>query len=697
MINSKYIWKKQIEGIVKDEDIFDLITKNRDILDYKAFFSMGKEHLIDPFLLNDMDKAIKRIHKAIKLKNKILVFGDYDCDGITSVAIIYRGLKALGAKVEYKIPNRFKDGYGLNDAIVKEIIDEGYDLMITVDNGITSVSEIEALNKAGIDTILTDHHEIKDELPKAFALIHTKLSPNYPFKDIAGCMVAFKLIWALNDNYPEELSDLVMIGTIADLMPLVNENQAIVNLGLKQLKKTNNLGLQKILQYSDLDIINATAISFQLAPKINSSGRLNKAEQAVELLITEDIKYANKLILEIEENHKLRKKHTKDTFNKAEKLINHSDQVLVLASEEFHEGVIGISAQRISEKYQKPTIVLTIEGDIAKGSARSFGNISILNLLEKSDEYLERYGGHSQAAGMQLKLKNLEKFRKKINSYIFDETEPVLDIDMEVDINEISKDTIYRLQNRSFHTALFLFRDLQVVRKQIIGQNHVKLLLEKNNEIFEAIKFNNLEYYYNLEVNDIIDICGGVTINQFRNRENIQININDLKCNHLQVIEYRNALNKQNIQEHLFANFICLDDDFIISNSITTIDKTFKRYNSFVLCPKLYVFNYNLIIDRNELGKIYLKLKKKLSFDKSDIMTAFNIPEIFTDIIIEVFLELDFIEENDNKYFIKPAKKKTLKESAVYQAFLEKKKIIDWLYQSHKQKIKKYLEGYCGL
>ncbi|MCF7923665.1 MAG: single-stranded-DNA-specific exonuclease RecJ [Candidatus Izimaplasma sp.] len=697
MIKSKYVWNKQINGIVKDEDVFDLITKNRDILDYKAFFSMGKEHLINPFLLNDMEKAVNRIKKAIDKFEKILIFGDYDCDGITSVAIIYRGLKSLGANVEYKVPDRFKDGYGLNKDIVTEIIEKGYSLIITVDNGINSVSEINELNLAEIDTILTDHHELGEKLPNAYALIHTKVSPKYPFKDIAGCMVAFKLIWALFGRYPEELSDLVMIGTIADLMPLVNENQAIVNLGLKQLKKTQNLGLEKILKYSDLDIINATAISFQIAPKINSSGRLNKANLAIELLITEDLKLANELILEIEENHKLRKKHTKDSFDKAEKLINHSDQVLVLASEELHEGVIGICAQRISEKYQKPTIVLTIENGIAKGSARSFGNLSILNMLDKTSEYLERYGGHSQAAGMQLKADKISDFRQKLNSFPIEESDPVLDIDMEVDLTDISMETINRLQNKSFHTALFLIRDLRVIRKQIIATNHVKLVLELNGHLYEAIKFNNLEYYYNLDVDDIIDICGGLTINRYRNKESIQIMINDIRCNHLQVLDYRNKYNLEVIKDNLFDNFISLNDSYILLDNLDEFKKLMINHKSFVILPKKYNFNYNLIVDRNELGKIYFDLKKVTTFNKTDIIEAYNINEIFAEVIINIFTDLDFIEKVSNNYMIKTAKKTELKESKTYQDFLKKKKMIDWLYQSHKDKIKEYMEGYDGL
>jgi single-stranded-DNA-specific exonuclease len=584
LIKSKYLWKKQIEGIVKDKDIFELINKNRDIHDHEAFFSMGIEAIHSPYLLKDMDKAVERIKKAIEDKEKILIFGDYDCDGITSVAIMYRVLSNAGANVDYRIPDRFTDGYGLNLDIANDIVDDGYNLIITVDNGISSIEEINFIQEHKIDVILTDHHEFKETLPKAYTILHSKLSDNYPFKEIAGCMVAFKLAWAIKGEFPEELSDLAMIGTIADLMPLEAENQAIVNIGLKQLKKTTNLGLRKILNYSDLDIVNQTSIAFQIAPKINSSGRLNKGGLAIELLITEDIKKANDLILKIEENHILRKKHTERSFAIAENLVNHLDQVLVLGSDKFHEGVVGICAQRISEKYQKPTIVLTIDGDVAKGSARTFGQISILNMLKKTEDLLERFGGHDQAAGMQLKVENINAFRKRLNQLDIEDNEPELNIDMEIDLRDITKDTIQRLQEKSFHTALFLMKGLRVVRKQIIGKNHVKLSLEYEHQLFDAIKFNSLEYYYNLNENDVIDVCGGLSINRFRNKESVQIMINDLKCDHLQVIDYRHSVNTVDIQENLYPEFVVLNDETVIkTNEIKSI---FENHHSFALFPK---------------------------------------------------------------------------------------------------------------
>ncbi|MDA3931274.1 MAG: single-stranded-DNA-specific exonuclease RecJ [Tenericutes bacterium] len=695
MIKSKYLWKKQIEGIVKDKDIFELINKNRDIHDHEAFFSMGIEAIHSPYLLKDMDKAVERIKKAIEDKEKILIFGDYDCDGITSVAIMYRVLSNAGANVDYRIPDRFTDGYGLNLDIANDIVDDGYNLIITVDNGISSIEEINFIQEHKIDVILTDHHEFKETLPKAYTILHSKLSDNYPFKEIAGCMVAFKLAWAIKGEFPEELSDLAMIGTIADLMPLEAENQAIVNIGLKQLKKTTNLGLRKILNYSDLDIVNQTSIAFQIAPKINSSGRLNKGGLAIELLITEDIKKANDLILKIEENHILRKKHTERSFAIAENLVNHLDQVLVLGSDKFHEGVVGICAQRISEKYQKPTIVLTIDGDVAKGSARTFGQISILNMLKKTEDLLERFGGHDQAAGMQLKVENINAFRKRLNQLDIEDNEPELNIDMEIDLRDITKDTIQRLQEKSFHTALFLMKGLRVVRKQIIGKNHVKLSLEYEHQLFDAIKFNSLEYYYNLNENDVIDVCGGLSINRFRNKESVQIMINDLKCDHLQVIDYRHSVNTVDIQENLYPEFVVLNDETVIkTNEIKSI---FENHHSFALFPKFLNINFNQIIDRNELLKVYMKLKKLPQFTKFDIMNILSLQEEVAEIIIQIFDELNFLKRHKNYYSIKDKNKADLTQSSTYQLLLDKKKTIDWLYQSTNDKINKYLEDHYGL
>lgn len=694
LIKSKYLWNKQIDGIVKDQDIFKMINQNRDIHDHEAFFSMGVESLHSPFLFSQMQVAIDRINLAISKDENILIFGDYDCDGITSVAILYRALKDLDASVYYQVPNRFEDGYGLNLDLVKEWVGQ-YSLVITVDNGITSIDEVEYLQNHKVDVIVTDHHQLKEYLPKAYAILHTKVSDQYPFKEISGCMVAFKLAWALKGEFPQDLTDLAMIGTIADLMPLEDENQAMVNIGLEQLKHTRNLGLSKILSYSDLDIINQTAIAFQIAPKINSSGRMNQAETAIELLITNDLRQANELILKIEENHVVRKKHTETSFKIAESLINHEDQVLVLASEKFHEGVIGICAQRISEKYQKPTIVLTIEDDIAKGSARSFGQVSILKMLTQTEDLLDRFGGHHQAAGMQLKLSNIDEFRQKLNSLDIKESEPVLDIDMEVVLDQVSKDTIQELQEKSFHTALFLMRNLRVIRKQIIGQNHVKLLLESNHQSFDAVKFNQLSYFYSLNEGDVIDVVGGLTINRYRNKESIQVMISDLSCDHFQVLDYRRSLNISKVQDNILSDFTYLNDQVVLMTS--HLKNLMHGSKSYALFPKQLKINFNYLLDRNQMANLYIKLKRLSDFSKFDIMKLVDQQEWVSDTLIKIFLELGFAIEKNGLYNIQESSKKDLSESQTYLDVLEKKKTIDWLYLTSQDKIKTYLEDKNGL
>lgn len=695
MIKSKYRWKKQIEGVVEDKDVFEYINKNRDILDHEAFFSMGIESIHDPFLFKDMQRSVDRIKTAIKHKENILIFGDYDCDGITSVSIMYRILDELGANVSFQIPDRFSDGYGMNMPLSQQLVKEDVQLVITVDNGISSVEEINYIQSHGIDVIVTDHHQFKEELPQAYAILHTVLSPDYPFKDIAGCMVAFKLAWALKGEFPQDLTDLAMIGTIADLMPLENENQAMVNIGLEQLKKTENIGLRKILTHSHLEIINQTAIAFQIAPKINSSGRLNQAPMAVELLITNDIRKANELIVQIDENHEIRKRYTEQSFKIAEKLIDGDDQVLVLVSPKFHEGVLGICAQRISEKYQKPTIVMVLEDGYAKGSARSFGQISILNMLKKADDLLEKYGGHNQAAGMQIKEENIDAFRERLNNLDIDDSEPELLIDMEVDINHISKETIQRLQNKSFHTALFLMKDLRVLRKQIIGKKHLKLTLETNHQTFDALKFNQTGYFYNLNENDVIDVCGGLTINRFRNKESIQIMLTDLRCSHVQVMDFRQSYQSDFIQNQLFDDYQIIDDEIILNTN--DLKKLMTGYKSYALFPKSSNHNLNILLDRNEIVKVYIKLKKRQQFDIFDIMKAVGVDEWTAKKLISIFKDLDLIVDLKNGFGIQERAKTDLTVSKTYQDLLAKKKTIDWLYQSTIERIKKYLEDKNGL
>ncbi len=694
MLQSKYKWITKVDGIIKDEDIFPQLLKNREINDYKTYFSLGVKDIIDPFKLRDMVIAKERVEKAIQNNEKIMIYGDYDCDGISSISVLYRTLKTLNADVYYDLPNRFLDGYGLNMRAVEVIKDMGIKLVITVDNGVTCYDEIEKLNEYGIDTIITDHHQFNDKTPNAYAILHTHISDNYEFKEIAGVMVAFKLSMALIGEKAFEYIDLVAIGTIADLMPLKSENQAIVNLGLEKLKHTNNLGLQKLIEYSDLEIINVTAISFKIAPKINSSGRLGKALEAVKLLVTDDIKVVNEQIAKIENNHKSRKKLTEESFKAADQLVNPSDQVIVVASHDLHEGVLGICAQKIVEKYQRSALVLTIDSEgIAKGSMRSFGNQNILNMLHNNQEQLLRYGGHSQAAGLQLLEENIPELKKGLNELSLDGGSPVLDVDMEVDLCKTRLDTVQEIQDKSFFTATFLVRNLTVSRKQILAHKHTKLILTCHGLKFDALHFNSLEYYYSLENGDVVDMVVGLNVNNYNHRKKVQLMIKDVRCKDLQVIDFRTFDNYDTLTQNIISNTVEINDFILLENDLNQLILENKENPTFLITPKQLDFNLNKLITRRELGKIYQMLKEIKEFKLELLLRRLEYDKLVLKYAIKIFLDLKLIDSINDYYIVNESALKTdLQNSPTYVKLEGVKKHIDFIYMDYLSHIKTYFK-----
>ncbi|MBU1145493.1 MAG: single-stranded-DNA-specific exonuclease RecJ [Firmicutes bacterium] len=692
MLKAKYRWNILQKGIVPNDSIYEVILKNRGIDDPDHFFSMGQEMLIDPFLLKGMDRAVARILKAISASEKILIYGDYDCDGVTAISVLYRSLKRMKANVYYDLPNRFVDGYGLNPRAVEKIIKDNYQLVITVDNGITCNDEVKRLNDASIDTIITDHHEIKDELPDAFQILHTKLSENYPFKEIAGVMVAYKLASALLNDPLVEYMDLVMIGTIADLMPLENENQAMVNLGIAQLRKTKNLGLKKLIEFSHLDIINETAVAFKIAPKINSSGRLGKALEAVKLLVTDSELEVNNLILQIEENHAFRKDLTEEAFALCEKLVNEEDDVLVISSLLLHEGIIGICAQKIAEKYQKSTCVITLDEDgIGKGSMRSFGGDNILKMLESNQHLLLKYGGHSQAAGLQVAKENIGLLKEGFLNMTSSKDNLSLEVDMEVDLSHTHVETVKKLQDKSFFTAKFLFQNLVVKGKQKLGNKHTKLTLETSGLLYEALMFNSLEYYFQLEVEDIISVIGGLNINTWRKKQSIQIMIKDLKCNHTQVLDFRNPSFYKEGAIWLKPVGLTIDDDTCLNYSLKTLLQD-QKPDTIYLLPSRQTFSLHEVLKKETLAMIYKAIPENDNISFFILQEKTKLPLWALKRIVDVFLELEFIKKTEEGYFRLPSnEKQELNRSKKYLELVALKERIDWLYTEPIYVIKKYL------
>ena len=426
--------KEIVNKIAEGHGISTLLAKilvNRGIVDskqIKVFLEPQRHDFHNPFDMLDMEKAVNRIIEAINNKEKTIIYGDYDVDGITSITVLKKFLNERGLDVDYYIPNRLEEGYGLNKEAVEEIEKKGYKLMITVDCGISGIEEVELANSLGIETIITDHHEQLDILPNAYAIINPKRRDNtYPFRGLAGVGVVFKVIQAismkLNLDEKEYLKylDIVCIGTISDIVPLVDENRVIAKLGLMLVKCTKNVGLKELIQESGYKTIDSGMVSFGIAPRINACGRMGKQEEALELFLTDNPEKAKTITKRLNEYNTQRQETEKQIFEQAiselEKENLEEKSSIVLAGENWHHGVIGIVASRITEKFFKPTILICIEDDIGKGSGRSVPGFDLHEALAQSSKYLEKYGGHEMAVGLSLKKENIQEFKNHFEEY----------------------------------------------------------------------------------------------------------------------------------------------------------------------------------------------------------------------------------------------------------------------------------------
>ena len=370
-----------------------------------------------------MDIAVDRIQKSIDNKEKVIIYGDYDVDGITSISVLKKFLEDRGLNVNYYIPNRLNEGYGLNKEAINKIANEGYKLIITVDCGISGIDEISYANEIGIETIITDHHEPLEELPKAIAIVNPKRNDSiYPFRGLAGVGVVFKLIQAISIKLGLEEKeflkylDLVCIGTISDIVPLMDENRVITKLGLKLVEVTKNVGLRELLKSCKYKKIDSNAISFGIAPRINACGRMGHAEEALKLFLTNNIVEATNITENLENYNIERQNKEKKIFEEVIEKINEEkkeQKTIVVGGDNWHHGVIGIVASKIVDKYYKPTVLVCFDKDEGKGSGRSVFGFDLHDALCKSSKYLEKYGGHEMAVGLSLKRNNFQNFKEK--------------------------------------------------------------------------------------------------------------------------------------------------------------------------------------------------------------------------------------------------------------------------------------------
>lgn len=535
------------------------VLLNRGIApsDFASFLSKSKRNIKNPMTMLDMDKAAERIKTAVENKEKMVIYGDYDVDGITSTALMYDFLSSLGADVIYYIPDRKDEGYGINIMAVNKLIKEGMKLLITVDCGITAIGEVEFAKLQGMDVVITDHHTCKERIPTAaYAVVDPKREDDdYGFDGLAGVGVAFKLMLAVvmlmgfdTGEYFDRYCDLAAIGTIADVVPLTDENRVIVDCGLKNLSEPERPGLAALFNVAGISgkKITASSIAFAIAPRMNAAGRLGTAKTAVELLLTNDPARAEEIALELDRENKERQETEQQIHKDALEMIasdpNFSKKkVIVLAKEGWHNGVIGIVASRITEAFYRPCILISLHDGTGKGSGRSIQGFNLFDALNSCEGLLTNFGGHAVAAGLGITENNIDEFTKKINKYA-DET--LAESDM---IPSVKVDSIVSERSLSINTArlismlepygmgnerpVFVIKDTEAVQISAVGAEgkHLRMRVVKNGVSVGCIGFGLGEYINEIMPGDRVHLAFRFDINNYQGNESLQLQLTDIK------------------------------------------------------------------------------------------------------------------------------------------------------------------------
>lgn len=543
-------------------DIVVQMFYNRGLKDEESiedFFNPKYEKLFNPYLLKDMDVAIERIITAIEKEQSIVIFGDYDVDGITSTAVMFKILGKFTKKIDYYIPHRMEEGYGLNNKAIDSLVEKKTDLIITVDNGVSNIEEVAYAKKKGIDVIITDHHEVGKKLPKAVAVIDPKRKDSeYPFRELAGVGVAFKVAYALvvemnkkkgrdivSEGQMKWYLDLVALGTIADIAPLVGENRIISHFGLLVLSKTRNVGLQALAKVAGIDLNKSDPymVGFQISPRLNSAGRMAHAITALELLLTKDEGEAGVLSLKLEKLNRDRQ----ETISKNIEWLKTSfdgkrmENILILKKEGWTSGIIGLIAGRISEEFGRPVFCMAEENGLIKGSVRSSVEFNVIETLSVFEEVFVNYGGHKGAGGFSLRVEDFEVFSTQVVQYgenkLSDEDlASFIKIEKKIEFDEITKELYENIKKfepfgHENEEPLFVTYGVKIKEAKKVGKEnaHTKLKLVQNNKEFSAILFNHGEMGDQLYYGKDVDVVYKISENEWNGKKNLELKIEDLR------------------------------------------------------------------------------------------------------------------------------------------------------------------------
>lgn len=658
----------EFKGLSK---IISLVLQNRGFTTQKDIDNFINESAIykDPFKLKDMKKAVDRIKIAIENDERIIVYGDYDVDGITSTVMLFLYLHELGANVDFYIPSRAVDGYGLNIKSIDKLSDNCH-LIITVDNGITAIEEIRYANNLGIDVIVTDHHKPLQELPDAVAVIDPhRIDCDSKCENLAGVGVVFKLISALEGNSESVLnkfSDIICLGTVADVMPLIDENRSIIKTGLKKLKYNPNKGLKALINVSKVDVnnISSMSISFKIAPRLNSASRMGKIDLAVDLLLTDNDNEAMKIANQLDKINDVRKKIEDNMLKEINQMIFYnpnlvSGDIIVIYKEGWNHSISGINASKLVEKYHKPCLLISIDGELANGSGRSVEGFSLIDLITWCKDDLVKYGGHNLAVGFTIKTENISNFIDNVSGYMkcYNKDIPIkhYDVDCEVDSQDIT------IKNVS---------DLRLLEPYGVG-NEMPLIMIRSAKICDLISLSNGRYVkvkvsfkngskldllifdvnyddFLYDIGDVIDCIVTLNLNTYNNNISLSLIVKDVRLTEFDQERYFNDVRLY----HQFKNI----KDFelnLIKDHIPT-----RKEIIFIYRYLNSVYNYIYITLHDLIEYLFIKLSK------------YNFSYIKIGLILDILSEIKVISLKSKINILNIKKKTALTNSKTYQKLL---------------------------
>ncbi|GAB4073333.1 single-stranded-DNA-specific exonuclease RecJ [Barrientosiimonas marina] len=711
------------------------------------FLSPELAHINSVQLLSMIDEAAERVYQSINTGEKILVYGDYDADGVTSTAIMIQTLKELGANCDYYIPNRFTEGYGPNEEAFKAASANGCRLIITVDTGIAAVHEAEVAKQLGIDLIITDHHEPQEVLPDAYATIHPNCSPSYPFKDLAGAGVAVKFAERLLGYFPEQFLDWLAIGTIADMVPLRGENRVFASLGLKALSAATKPGLIALKKVSGIEgSVDEEDIGFSLGPRINAVGRLQDANLAVQLLLSDNQEEASQMAETVQSINQKRQEIVNTIVKEAEDMIAPvGDQgVIVAAKEGWNQGVLGIVAANLVRKYDRPAIVMSIfpEEGTMKGSARSIPAFDLFSNCMRVKELFTHFGGHAQAAGMTMPLDNFDTLKSELHHLIYEQLDSAdftqeIAVTKSIALPEANQELVEEMaQLAPFGMAnpkpVFHIKELPAAAKQV-GQrkNHLKLQFHNQQKTLDAIGFGLGDLYDYMTPQTQVSVVGELGINEWNGFRKVQIIMQDMKIDEWQLFDHRGQRNVDmtrfvNPQRKQIAVYRSLPDEDQLPDHVTRMTYD-AAIDSLVGGDTLFLFDLptdlrtlhmmlqklqpenihvcfqvtnsafmNVFPSKEDFKWLYKHLLQRKQLDMRHdfpmIMDAKGWTKDHLQFMADVFFDLGFVKMTDGtiELNMEPVKR-DLTESAIYQERLEQAKIEKTLYYSTYDELQSWL------